>query len=53
MKTKIIQNPSENWGGTRKGAGRPSTGRKKVVLYVTEQEKEKIKELIRNLRGEK
>ena len=26
-------------GGAREGAGRPSTGRKKVNLYITDQEK--------------
>lgn len=28
-----------NWGGTRQGAGRPATGRKKTMFYITQDEK--------------
>lgn len=31
---------NNNWGGARKGAGRPkATGRKKTMFYVTQDEK--------------
>ena len=39
-----------SWGGVRVGAGRPKTGRKKVVLYITAQEEEKIKKYLKTLR---
>lgn len=39
------------WGGKREGAGRPSTGRKKHQIYVTEEEYAKVKQLIENLRN--
>lgn len=39
-----------SWGGARPGAGRPSTGRKKATFYVTDEEKEKIRRLIKKLR---
>jgi len=38
-------------GGYRPGAGRKPTGRKKQVLYVTDEEHAKIKELIEQLRS--
>lgn len=38
------------WGGAREGAGRPSTGRRKRTVYVTDEEYSKIKELIEQLR---
>jgi hypothetical protein len=38
------------WGGKRVGSGRPSTGRKKQVLYITDEEYLKIKQLIEQLR---
>lgn len=41
------------WGGAREGAGRKSTGRKKRNFYITDEEAERIKELIKNLREEK
>jgi hypothetical protein len=37
-------------GGSRPGAGRPSTGRKRAYFYVTDEEKEKIKEFIKEIR---
>ncbi len=37
-------------GGKREGAGRPSTGRKKHQIYVTDEEYELIKGFIENLR---
>ena len=39
-----------SWGGKREGSGRPSTGRKKHQLYITEEEYLKIKQLIEQLR---
>jgi hypothetical protein len=38
------------WGGKRKGSGRPSTGRSKKVLYITDEEYIKVKQLIEQLR---
>jgi hypothetical protein len=38
------------WGGSREGAGRPSTGRQKKNYYVTEDEDTKIRELLESLR---
>lgn len=38
------------WGGKRNGAGRPSTGRKRHVYSVTEEEDTLIKELIKSRR---
>jgi hypothetical protein len=37
-------------GGYRPGAGRKPTGRKKQVLYITENEHAKIKELLNKMR---
>jgi hypothetical protein len=39
-------------GGYREGSGRPSTGRKKHNFYITDEENEAIKKLIKTLRGE-
>lgn len=39
------------WGGKREGSGRPSTGRKKVNFYVTEEEADEIRKLINMLRN--
>ena len=38
------------WGGTRKGSGRPSTGRKRRYMYITDDEYIAVKELIEQLR---
>lgn len=38
------------WGGKREGSGRPSTGRSKHQVYVTDEEFEKVKQLIEELR---
>lgn len=40
-------------GGYRLGAGRKPTGRKRLVLSVTEDERAKIKELIEQIRSAK
>lgn len=42
---------SENWGGHRKGAGRPSMGRAKVNFYITEDEKEVLKSSLDEMRN--
>ena len=39
------------WGGTREGAGRPSTGRKAYQFYVTEEEKAALHEYLETLRA--
>lgn len=45
-----MADPHATHGGLRPGAGRKPTGRKKLVLYVTDDEHIKIKELIAQLR---
>lgn len=40
------------WGGPREGAGRPSTGRKKVVFYITNEENAKLRKYLEELRGQ-
>lgn len=47
---ETIEDWSGNWGGKREGAGRPSTGRKQVKFFLTGQEKEKVKEYIKEIR---
>jgi hypothetical protein len=37
-------------GGKREGAGRPLTGRKRRQYYLTDEEHQKVKELIEELR---
>ncbi len=39
-----------SWGGKRSGAGRPSTGRSKKIIYVTDEEYTEVKKLIDKLR---
>lgn len=39
------------WGGRRKGAGRPVTGRKRRQYYLTDEEDTKVKLYIAKLRG--
>lgn len=46
-------NVRTEWGGKREGAGRPATGRKRQFIYVTDDEFNKIKELLEQLRIEK
>lgn len=46
----IVIPHQSNWGGAREGAGRPSTGRKKRNIYVTDEEHEQIRELLEQLR---
>lgn len=41
------------WGGTRTGAGRPSTGRQKVNFYVTPEEADWVRAAIENRRDER
>jgi len=38
-------------GGSRPGAGRKLTGRKKLMVYVTDEEAERIREFIETMRG--
>lgn len=53
MSDEDIEFMKNSWGGAREGAGRKSTGRKKRNFYITDEEAERIKELIKNLREEK
>ena len=41
------------WGGRRKGAGRPATGRKKRTMYITDDEYEVLSNTLKTLRNEK
>jgi hypothetical protein len=38
------------WGGKREGSGRPSTGRKKQSFYVTDEENDKLRKHLEQLR---
>ncbi|KPU42136.1 hypothetical protein OXPF_39150 [Oxobacter pfennigii] len=40
----------KSWGGYREGAGRPSTGRKKKNIYVTDEEYEQVQAFIQQIR---
>jgi hypothetical protein len=42
--------PKATWGGSREGAGRPSTGRKRQNFYVTDEENEKLRAYLEELR---
>jgi hypothetical protein len=50
MSDRDIEDIKNSWGGAREGAGRKSTGRKKKNYYVTDEEDQKIRELIEQLR---
>lgn len=40
-----------NWGGARQGAGRPrQAGRKKVMFYITDSEKQHLKAVLEEYR---
>lgn len=41
-----------DWGGRREGAGRPSTGRKKQMFYVTDDENAKLREYLQTMRNQ-
>ena len=41
-----------SWGGSRPGAGRPSTGRRKRTLYITDEEYQQLTEHLETLRKE-
>ncbi len=41
----------KTWGGAREGAGRPATGRKRQYFYITDEENEKLRELLEKLRA--
>lgn len=45
-----MQEAEKAWGGKRSGAGRPSTGRSKKIIYVTDEEYTEVKKLIDKLR---
>ena len=53
----LIFNGEENvikessWGGSREGAGRPATGRKKQNFYITDEENEKLRKYLEELRN--
>lgn len=43
---------AKGWGGKRKGAGRPPTGRKRRTFYLTDEEHIAAKEFIEKIRKE-
>lgn len=45
-------NIRSDWGGYREGAGRKSTGRKLARIYVTEEEEQKLRDYLEELRKE-
>ena len=51
MGYNVTEEPPRYWGGSREGAGRPSTGRKKHQYYVSDEEDTQIKNLINQLRN--
>lgn len=52
MTEKNNSQTTKSWGGKRKGAGRPATGRKRRYYYVTDEEHETLTAILRELRGE-
>jgi hypothetical protein len=50
-KPKRRGTPRPGNGGAREGAGRPSTGRKRLVLYLTDTERKLIEKKLSELRG--
>lgn len=51
MKKRAFEPTDKAWGGTRPGAGRPATGRKRASYYVTPDEDAEIKKLIEQMRN--
>lgn len=49
--TRDIAKGVTGWGGSREGAGRPSTGRKKQSFYITEEENEQLRKYLEELRN--
>jgi len=43
---QLFDDTKTSWGGKRDGAGRPSTGRSKKNLYVTDYEFELLKNVL-------
>jgi hypothetical protein len=50
MKDEDIEAIKNSWGGVRDGAGRPSTGRKKRQLYITDSEYQVLIKYLEELR---
>lgn len=44
---------TKGWGGKREKSGRPSTGRKKQQIYVTNEELTEVRKLIEKMRESK
>lgn len=44
------ESKNKNWGGARPNAGRPATGRKLCRFYLTDEEKEAVREFIGKMR---
>ena len=46
-----MSDSKSNWGGARQGAGRRrQAGRKKVMFYITDSEKQYLKAVLENYR---
>ena len=43
--------PKLSHGGSRPGAGRPTTGRKQVKFFLNDEEKEAVKKFIESMRA--
>lgn len=43
--------PVKQWGGSRPGAGRKPTGRKKQTFYITDKENELLRKYLEELRN--
>ena len=46
----VIPNIPNNHGGSRPGAGRPTTGRKQTKFFLNEEEKQLVKQYIDSIR---
>lgn len=46
------ESKNKNWGGARPNAGRPATGRKLCRFYLSDEEKEAVREFIGKMRSE-
>ncbi len=50
---KIADSSEITWGGKREGAGRPSTGRKRIQYFITDREDELLRAYLAEVRKAK
>ena len=48
-----MKSSTNTHGGPREGAGRPATGRKRQSFYITDEENEKLRKYLEELRASK